>query len=309
MPLLRRQQGVAIVLALLLMVLAVTLTASLFLPQHVWLRETENLAAAVRARALHRAVLDAERQILRLDAMTHGPVTIAGGTWSRPADTGPMTAPLPAAQAAGRILIRVSDAQGRFNLTNLATHGQPDAAQTEIFRQLLQAAGLDTTLAERAASAIAGTQAASGMAWQGPMAYQRLDDLRAIDGFDDRVLAALRQRVVVLPERTAINVNTASRDVLAAALTPALAATLADGRDRAYLRDHADIAGRLPDAAPAGLAALDVKSAYFLVELHIAIGRMALDSETLVRRRWDSRIRDGDDDRLLPTRIVWTRAL
>ena len=126
----------------------------------------------------------------------------------------------------------ISDAQARYNLRNLVTADKVDAAaQLATLAALCQAAGVETGIAQRIADgmrdAISGTSAAAGLR---PEKVAQLTWL----GIDAASIDALQPYVVILPDVTVINVNTASKEVIAAV----------DGRGRRH--------GRTSDAsAPA----------------------------------------------------------
>ena len=153
------QQGVAVVLALLLSALAVAVVSGMFWPQHIRFRSLENQLEQQRMRMLQRGVLDKTRQILRLDAMENDGVTSLDGAWAKSDATIKLNELLQYAESSIAALnIRVIDAQSRYNLMNLATGGKINEGQVSIYQRLLQILKIDTALAELTATAIAATQ-------------------------------------------------------------------------------------------------------------------------------------------------------
>lgn len=309
------QQGVAVVLALLLSALAVTVVSGMFWPQHIQFRSLENQLEQQRMHALQRDVLDKTRQILRLDAMENDGVTSLNGTWARSDAAIKLDELLQQAESSiDALTVRVVDAQSRYNLMNLATGGKINESQVSNYRRLLQILKIDTTLAELTATAIAATQS-TGTAGENIFALVHIDDLVTIPGYTPQILASLREFVVLLPEPTALNVNTASL-MLLCAVTGSQQNTmmLAQARQRQAIRKLAEITqlSQQPQQSDEALLNkdrfLDVKSDYFLVEQQIRLGRMSLSSEALIRRKTGGRFPDiqARDD-VLPTAVIWMR--
>ena len=98
----------------------------------------------------------------------------------------------------------------------------------------------------------------------------------------------LRAFVTMLPEPTALNVNTASAEVLAARIAdlPLVdARRLVSSRDRAYFKDLGDAVQRLREASPRATdAGLAVATRYFSVEGTVSYGPARLTARALVRR-------------------------
>jgi general secretion pathway protein K len=198
-------------------------------------------------------------------------------------------------------------------LRNLADKGQVDEVQVEVFGRLLRNLQLDQQLAGRVAAFVAagqprpvressptgpgtGTtkQTPAGDAPRGrssvagsPMKFLAVDDLLTVPGFTPAMVERLRPFVIVLPDVTPVNVNTAPAEVLAA-LVPNMSVSEANSlvvrRQRAawrgmnYFRRKSEKAGRSRPARQ------DVKSDWFLVNSRIRLDRAALDAEALIHR-------------------------
>ncbi len=303
-----RQRGVALILAMLLTALAVSLVTSLFWPQQVQVRAMENQRMRLQARLLLQGMLDYARQVLHQDGLSEGNVTTLDGVWARPIGSGGLGDFLERDRAAGAppgatLSGRIVDAQSRYNLANLASGGQVVPQQVLIYARLLRLLRLDPQLAARTAQALARAGA-------GTLPVMRLDDLLGVAGYTPRVLEALRDYAVMLPEPTALNANTASAEVLAATLDMPLAQAraLARSRDQAWLRDAADLVNRLQGRQVGEGVGLDVRSNYFLVTSSVRVERAALDAQALIRRHTGGRVRFAlDQDDRLPTALVWVR--
>lgn len=324
-----RQRGVAVITALLLTTLAITIVASLFWQQQVQVRSIENQRLQLQKQWILRGALDWASLILRADANT-SQADHLGEPWAVPlADTrldqyvenGRADSDASEATLSGGII----DAQSRFNLNDLVSGtGQVDMVQVALFQNLLSELRLNPSLAEAAAKAIAASRPiplASGAVPQQaqqqqsqqtsgprPMKIEFLEDLLSVPGFTPEIIAKLRDFAIVLPGLTAINVNTAPVEVLAAklatidSLSAADAATLVSARESAYFKDVGDIKLRLnkelsmtASFGPSKLDDLSVSTNYFLVNGKVRMSRAALEVQALIRR-------DGGT-----TRIIWIR--
>jgi general secretion pathway protein K len=112
--------------------------------------------------------------------------------------------------------------------------------------------------------------------------------------------------VVVLPEPTSVNPNTAGPEVLQATiegLSPGQAAALVSSRERAWFRDAADLTNRLKAIAPALAEQQDIlletRSRYFIVHSRLHNGRATRLLDGLIRR-------EGIGERYR-TSVLWVR--
>ncbi|UCE30239.1 MAG: type II secretion system minor pseudopilin GspK, partial [Burkholderiales bacterium] len=147
-----RSGGAAIVTVLLVVTLVSVIVSGLFWRQHVTVRSVENRLALAQARWIERAALDWARVILR-DDIRRGNVDHLGEPWAVPVAetrldetvTGGASIGTSSEEAflAGRIL----DAQGLFNINNLAPGGVPSEDEYEAFRRLLELLGQPRGLA------------------------------------------------------------------------------------------------------------------------------------------------------------------
>ncbi|TFW20969.1 type II secretion system minor pseudopilin GspK [Duganella callida] len=275
------QRGVAVVTALLLTALSVTLVAGIFWQQQIMVRGMEGQRLRLQARLIARGALDAARLRLLESAAAQGNVTTLDGAWSVPMFESRLERFLGQEDAQGQggaLAQQIADAQASFNLRNLvaARQGGIDLYQTTAFARLLAALNLNPALAYRIAEAMAGA----------PLEVLQLDDLRGVPGLDGQVLARLRAFVVVLPAPTPVNVNTAPPEVLTAVanLSLAEARVLAGRRRQAHFKGLSDFAFRLNDRETLEGVDYAVTSDYFLVRSTLTLARATLHSEALVRR-------------------------
>lgn len=307
MSLARRQAGAALIVAMLIVALAATVAAAMLAQQSAAASRAQAVRDYDQARWVLRAGMQWARMILAQDARS-GSFDHARELWA----SGLPVTQVEQATLSGSIM----DAQGRFNINNLVrddgTRSERDIAA---FKRLLALVGLRPELAEAAADWLdadsqpggpAGAEDPhyAGLAAPYRAANQRVADLAElalVRGWDDAVLAALRPFVSALPRRTAVNVNFAPPEVLAAlvaGLTIAEARELARLRAEQPFRDHAQFVSRLPSRElQAAEDDVSVRSQYFVVEGRARLGSADVRMHALMRR-------DGN----APATILWQRS-
>ena len=295
----QRQRGVAVITALLLTTLAITIVASLFWQQQVQVRSIENQRLQLQNEWILRGALDWAGLILREDAKYSNidtldepwSVSLAETRLDQYVDDGSAEGDVADASLSGGI----SDAQAYYNLANLCPGGTIDQAEVAVFGRLLENAQLDPALAQAAADAMAAffkTPAATATASAGQPAPQlmgltQLDDLLAVPGFSPAMIDKLKGFVIFLPHPTPVNVNTAPAEVLAARIDLSLsdATALVEERNTASFRDYKDFENRMP-VKPLTIPAsqLSVMTNYFLVNGKVRMNRAGLEVQTLIKR-------------------------
>ena len=288
-----RQGGVAIITALLLTTLAITIVASLFWQQQVQIRSIENQRAQLQKQWVLRGALEWARLILREDARISATDNL-DEPWAVPLAETPLDQYVDFQRSDGgqsgvMLSGHIVDAQGRFNLLNLCPAGSIDPHEVDVFARLLASLHLNPALAPAVAQAIAAArstsvQGADGAGGQIDVAF--VEDLLAVPGFTPEVVRTLRDYVVVLPTVTPLNVNTAPAEVIGArmeSLSAGGAAAIVASRQQASFRDVSDFAARFPDPR-LSLGGLSVRSDYFIVNGRVRLDQTALDVVALVRR-------------------------
>lgn len=311
-----KQHGVAIVTALLLASLAITLVMSLFGQQNVEIRSIENQRFQLQKEWVMRGAIDWARLILREDGKQNRADYI-GEPWSVPLQNTRLDDYVENGQAGEESNATLSghiiDAQSRLNLTNLAPAGTVDPLMVAAFERLLTAQGLDPNLATPVANMIASSKAqptqfnrdGSVKAPAVPpkiLALTQVDDLLAIPEFTPDAVAKLKELVVFLPVATPININTASAQVISARIAGmplSEAQQIVMARDQAYYRNMIDFHGRWTNTKlPVPNSSLvNTQSNYFIVHGHVKLDRSSLDADALIERKPVSGL----------TRIVWIR--
>ena len=287
-----RQRGVAIVLAMGVVALAAMAAAAIIVSQSTWARQVELTTEHIQARAVLLAGADWARALLSDDRRL-GNVDHLGEPWAL------KLPPLPVEN--GELVGQIEDQQGAFNLNNLVTQGKINVAQLAHFRNLLATLGLPDELADALADWIDedgqpqprdGAEDAYYLALEPPyVAANRplidVAELALVRGFDDNVRARLRPYITALPGLTAVNVNTAPAEVIAAVidgLDLSGAQLLVAQRDRAYYRSSDDFLRRLPRGAEAAAGDVGVGSDYFMATLRVTIGGAQARGQALLAR-------------------------
>jgi general secretion pathway protein K len=305
----RRQRGVAVITALLLTTLAVTIVASLFWQQQVQVRSMENQRLQLQTRWILRGALDLSRLILNQDLMDSPNFTQLNGVWATPLEETRLDDYIERERQEGEnfnatLSGRMVDAQSRYNLANLASNKTIKTDELLVFQRLLANLKLDANLAQPVANMVAGAQtvaatqqnpAPSSSGGSGePMDLVRVEDLLALSGFTPQSVEQLRDYVIILPAATPVNVNTAPAELIAA-LVPNLslsdAAAVVNSRNRGvYYRDLAaftsvaQVAAAMRASSGATMVTVAVKSNYFLAYSRVRLDRAALDTQSLLSR-------------------------
>src|SRR5688572_25771748 len=271
-----RQRGVAIVLAMGVVALAAISAAAMLASQSTWSRHAELGAEHVQAQALVQAGVDYTRALLTEDRRVSS-VDHLGEPWALrlpavPVDNGELSG-------------RIEDQQGAFNLNNLYRSGNISAPHVAQFRRLLEILGLPGSLGD------------------GFLALNRplidIAELALIPGFDAPVRARLRPFVTALPRFSAVNVNTATPEVLAALVRDLKlddARALVEQRERAYFRNLSEFLVQLPPGAVAEGNDITIASQYFVATVRVTIGGAQARGSALLAR----------DSNSWPT-VVWRK--
>ena len=287
-----RQLGVAIVLAMGVVALAAMAATAMMITQSTWSRESELTADHVQAQTLVLAGVDWARAVLSDDRRL-GNIDHLGEPWA-------LRLP-PMSVETGELAGYIEDQQGLFNLNNLVKGGKVNVVQLGHFQRLLSLLDLPAALsgtlvdwidADSEPQPQGGAEDAVYLALQPPyLAANRpltdLSELALVRGFDDGVRARLRPFVSALPAFTAVNVNTAPPEVLAAVIDGLGldgARELIAQRDRAYFRDSNDLIRHLPQGVLVAVENISFGSDYFMTTLRVTIGSAQARGTALLAR-------------------------
>ena len=288
----RALSGAAVVLAMLLAALAATIAVTLFAEQQRWTRAVEHRRDQVQAQALVFAGVQWARQILNEDARLTL-IDHLGEPWAV------ALPPIPLEN--GEIRGSIADAQARLNVNALGGTGTAADSDRDRIARLFALRGgpagaldaiadwIDADGAARnngAEDAVYASQSVPGVAANAPV--MRVAELARVPGVTLASLAAVAPFLTALPAGIALNVNTASREVLAAVFGGSgndTAAAIVAARTQRPFNTVADFRARLPQGvvAPDDVS-LDVRSDYFLVSVEARQGTTIARARALVHR-------------------------
>jgi len=281
-----RQQGVAIIMVLLIVAIATTLASFMALQQNLWQRQVESQFERAQVRQLGIAGIDWAKAVLAEDARTSN-VDHDKEIWTLRLPSIPVEG--------GEVIGSIEDRQGLFNLNNAVNN----MAQ---FQRLLAVLGLPADLAPALADWIDSDDipreggAEDGYYLALPQPYRaanrplvELGELTKVKGFDSRTIDSLRAFVSVLPATgTPINVNFAPAEVLVAViagLSLSDARLIVQQRQGQPYKDIADFKQRLPHG---GINIVDsdisVKTDFFWVTGRASIGHSQVVTQALLQR-------------------------
>jgi general secretion pathway protein K len=284
-----RSHGAALVLAMLIAALAAVVAVAVAAGQQRWFSDVANRRDQVQAQALALAGVQWSRQIMQDDARG-GSIDHLGEAWAFPLPRTPLEN--------GSIEGSIEDAQGRLNVNNLATNDALGKEERARFARLAASQGVASATLAAVAAALMPVPADDGTQKGGtPPAAPALPpglrpvraaELAAIPGITARDTARLLPFIVALPAATPLNVNTASPDVLAAALpglsADGLAALVADRAGKPFAT-LSDFRSRLPSGATIpDETTLATGSSYFLVSVRARQGETRAQARALLRR-------------------------
>ena len=307
-----RESGVAAITAVLIVAVAASAVALMLAQESATLDQATLVTSRAQADEYAQAGVDWARGVLAQDAQSGSAVDSLDEGWAQP------MAALPVERAV--VSGDIADEQGKFNLNNLVVAGHRSDDDVAIFRRLLVSVGLPAELSDAVVDWIdADSELASGAGAEDsyylslPRPYRaanqpmsQVEELYRVKGFDAAAVAKLTPYVTALPaaSRTTINANTAPALVLAAVLPTipreAIDAVVAK-RIKKPFTTTTEISQWIAAIDPrATTTALDVKSGFFSVRVHVAQDDVELGTEALVERT-------ADAGKPAATWVVWRR--
>ena len=318
----KSQRGAALLLAMLTVALVATIASAALWQQ--WRSAEVETAERRRLQASWILVgaLDWARLILREDARSNqnsGASDHLGEPWATPLEEARLSSFLAADKnnSAEELMPAflsgsMVDLQSRLNFRNLVkTTGAGAQAKTEVstadvgtFTRLFALLNLPPAeLTAATANLLKTTQQAQSdpQPSDSPLVPQRYAQLRWL-GLSERTLAVLQPHVTVLPERSTLNINTASAEALSASvagLDLALAQQVVSSRAIAPFTDLATALTRIPGATDKTLSRQthDVRSRFFEVRARLRLDEILIEERSLIQRngmstqvRWRERV-------------------
>lgn len=289
-----RQRGAALLTALIIVTIVVTLAASMIWQQWRAVQVESAERARMQSAWILNGALDWARLILREDARSGRPTALTE-PWATPLAEARLSTFLAvdksnAEDAPDAFLSGViTDAQARYNLTSLLDPGgKVVQAELETLERLCQTVGVASDVAARIATGLRDAQAVGGQGnSSAPLRPRTLAQLTWL-GIDASTIALLEPYVTLLPVRTPVNANTASREVLSAVvkgLDLATAERLLQLRQRDPFKTLGAVEAQIPGLGPLNPQQLAVVSSYFEVRGRLRLDDRVLEQRSLVERR------------------------
>lgn len=293
-----RQHGAAILTAMIIVALVATLSAAMVWQQ--WRAVQVEVAERARLQAgwILSGALDWAKLILREDAKSGGADHL-GEPWAVPLAEARLSTFLaadknntddgPEAFLSGSII----DAQSRFNLRNLIDgNGKVSPPAVTALQQLFKAIDVSPALADRIAigmeDAIAPAASPTGGSPNAPLLPRSVAQLTWL-GVDPDSIQRMSTYVVLLPVPTPINVNTASPEVLVAAvagLDRGTAQRIVNHRQRSPFKSINEFQEQLPQALQQQVSPNQVNTTtnFFEVRGRLRLADRVLEESSLVER-------------------------
>jgi general secretion pathway protein K len=286
----RRQTGAALLTAMLTVALVATLAAGALWQQWRLVEVESAERTRMQINWLLNGALDWARLILREDARAGGADHLAE-PWAVALQESRLSSFL-SSDSADADEVRnaflsgqITDLQSRLNITNLLEGEQLSQPSLASFRKLFDLLGLPaqelSLLTQHMREAVSGNTATAFLL------PQRVEQLTWL-GLSTRSLQILMPHITILPERTPVNLNTASAEVLCASIPGyelADAQQLVIERSRSHFRTLADASRVLGSRVKALDAAQHgVSTRFFEIR-----GRLRLDQLTVESRSWVQR--------------------
>jgi len=297
----RRQRGAALLAAMLTVVLVATLASAALWQQ--W-RDVEVESAErnrVQANWLLLGAQDWSRVVLQEDsrANRNNPIDHLGEPWAVPLQEARLSTFLAAKNNVSQVddgQAEVQDAflsgeivdlQARLNLRNLLGSTGQTVVEEELkpFIRLFARLGLPASAVQQIATAL--QQAARGKAQDAALMPRTVRQLVWL-GLDPRLVARIEPYVTLLPERTAVNINTASAEVLYASapkLDWSSAGQLVQLRDATPFKTLQAAAKALGIADAFEGSSHSVTTEYFEARGRLRLGDNVLSQRSLLQRK------------------------
>jgi len=301
-----RQRGAALLLAMIIVALVSTLAAGMIWQQ--WRAAQVESAERSRMQAawILAGALDWSNLILREDARADRSGSTRGvpahdhlgEPWATPLAEARLSTFLAAdrdnnADAGPEAFLsgRIVDAQSRYNLRNLLAEGKPNPEEVRKLSALCDAVGLPGSVAGLIARGLEASWRPPGTPGDDanrPLPVQRFEHLARL-GLDPGTMQALRPVVDVLPKATPLNVNTASRETLAAVLgiDRGTAERLVQVRQRTPFDTLEKARALLGPDFPIEKRGVGVASAFFEVSGRLRLDERVVEERSLVERVGD----------------------
>jgi general secretion pathway protein K len=246
-----KQHGVAVITALLLVFLAVSITTGLFLTASADVRRSQTASHHDQAFWNGMAGINWAGLILEQDDPS---VDSTSDVWATPIRDLPVEG--------GTLSGSIDDEMGKLNLNNLLDAGSPPGQFSLQMQNLLAIIPCPVSLIVPLTSYMEAIQHKGKL--------QSMDDLLNVEGMTRETLDSLSDYLTVLPLRTPLNVNTASSEVLMATfpeISDSLAADLVKKRINHPWKTKAEFRESVPASIPIREELFSVNSEFFKIRV------------------------------------------
>jgi general secretion pathway protein K len=282
------QKGSATIIALIVVSLVAICVTSIMWQQDFEIRKTHIYKENTQVSWLQRSLIDVVRLVLRIDSMNSQGVDHLGEIWALPIENSRIedylkNQDLPEELKSITFSGSIQDAQSLFNIANLwdLNTNTVNLVGIQTYANLLEQLGLDKNLADQTAQYVLLNN----------RRLQYLDELINVPGYSSDTIKRISQFAIVLPEPTAVNINTTSIEVLLA-LWPTLSQTdatrLIELRLSMPLKSQNDITQLLtkiqPNKTIEAISSVGVKSDYWLAHTNMLIDQRNINTQTLIKR-------------------------
>lgn len=299
------EKGSATITALIVVGVAAVMLAGLMWRQQISVRSLESARDRVQAQWLQRAAIDFARLVL-VEDQRNSQIDHLGEAWALPLADGKVAdflknADVPDEIATVTLRGQLTDAQSQFNLSNLwdKDFKNINTPGVQEYGRLLDSLGLDKNMAQQTAQGVL----------QADMPINDLEGLLRLPSYNYVTLDQLRPFVTILPTLTTVNVNSASPEVLMAAipgLTRSAASNFVQQRSVTPIKSLDELTGLLnklgaSQGVTVDASLIDVRSQYWMAHSEINLGRGIFVGYALIQRS-QSPLASGNF-----TQVVWSR--
>lgn len=290
----RRHRGVALIIALLLVAIGTLVVAAMIDDGEMAMARTRNLLREQQAYGYARGLEAYAIEVLRRDLAEGDAVDSRQDAWAH--------ALPPTEVPGGKITGRLRDMNGCLNINQLIRGDTVNEVERQRWDRLLQILKLDVGLTEAVIDWIdsdstplpRGAEDLSYLLLTPPyraanQPMRHVSELRLVRGIDAEVFAALEPHVCAAPAESALNVNTASLQVLMS-LAPDMSEVIArrlynEGRARYETVDLLMSQLREAGLEPGDGSGLSVTSTRFLAESVIDMDGIEIAYFSVIERK------------------------
>lgn len=283
---------------LVLVAIAAALASSVMWRGATAISQVENSRDHAQAQWMARAAVSYARWVLEVDAQAESLMDHLAEPWAQQIPLTSVQDLFPANLSRedavllgrGRFTGGLADAQGRFNVAHLVADGQRRPYGFGAVGILFDMAGTSSNFEAfvREMEQVSAQERQHGVSPSLRARQARLMLALEAAGLPQAGQAWLMDRLVWLPEPTAVNVNTASAEVISAALLlgdQSAVSGLISARERYPMRTLAEISALVSSPEGFSMSRVDVKSQYFRATGLAQFGRAQFPFEAWMLRR------------------------